>query len=93
MRGGRRLGAGRRSGSLNKRTRAIAEGAAAQGITPLDYLLKILRDETADHSDRYRAAVSAAPYIHPRLVATTVSGGDEPVETHLTFSWLDPERK
>lgn len=37
--GGRRLGAGRKTGSLTKRTRDIAERAAAQGKTPLEIML------------------------------------------------------
>jgi hypothetical protein len=34
-RGGKRAGAGRKPGSLTKKTREIAERAAADGITPL----------------------------------------------------------
>lgn len=39
----------------------------ADGITPLEYMLKILRDETADPLRRDDMAKAAAPYVHPRL--------------------------
>ena len=40
--GGARTGAGRKEGSLTKRTRAIAEVAATQGITPLEVMMKTM---------------------------------------------------
>jgi len=42
-RGGRRPGAGRKKGSATKRTRAIADRAAREGITPLEVMLKTMR--------------------------------------------------
>ena len=33
-------------GAANKRTREIAEAAMAEGITPLEYMLAVLRDES-----------------------------------------------
>lgn len=43
----------------------IAE-AAAENMTPLDYMLKVMMDDKADPLRRDRMAVSAAPYMHPR---------------------------
>ncbi len=40
--GGSRVGAGRKEGSLTKRTREIAEVAAAQGITPLEVMMSTM---------------------------------------------------
>ncbi|MBU3617661.1 hypothetical protein [Polynucleobacter sp. JS-Fieb-80-E5] len=40
--GGARPGAGRKEGSLTKRTREIAEVAAAQGITPLEVMMSTM---------------------------------------------------
>ncbi|CAM3633482.1 hypothetical protein [Polynucleobacter arcticus] len=40
--GGKRLGAGRKTGSLTKRTRQIAEALATQGITPLEVMMKVM---------------------------------------------------
>jgi hypothetical protein len=41
-RGGARPGAGRKTGSLTKRTRQIAEAVATQGITPLEVMMKVM---------------------------------------------------
>ena len=43
MPGGRREGAGRKPGTANKRTREIANEAAANGITPLEVLITSMR--------------------------------------------------
>jgi len=40
--GGARPGSGRKEGSLTKRTREIAEVAAAQGITPLEVMMSAM---------------------------------------------------
>ena len=40
--GGARVGAGRKTGSLTKRTRQIAEAVATQGITPLEVMMKVM---------------------------------------------------
>jgi hypothetical protein len=66
-RGGARKGAGRKAGSSTKRTREIADRAAEEGITPLEYMLQVMRDETNDPRERLNAAVSAAPFIHAKL--------------------------
>ena len=42
-RGGKRVGAGRRAGSLTERTRATAERALAEGKSPLEVMLDNMR--------------------------------------------------
>lgn len=37
-------------------------------------MLNILRDREATTADRFEAAKAAAPYVHPRLAATVLSG-------------------
>ncbi len=66
-RGGKREGAGRPAGAVTKRTREVAERALAEGKTPLDYLLDVMRDELREPSERLDAAKAAAPYVHPKL--------------------------
>src|SRR4051794_32588352 len=81
-RGGRRDGAGRKPGSANIRTRQIADKAAAEGITPLEVMLKAMQMHTeAGRWDEAAAiAKDAAPYIHPRLASTTLgSDPDRPL--------------
>ena len=77
-RGGRRPGAGRKPGSLTRRTREIAEQAAGDGITPLEYMLAVMRDSDEPAERRDEMAKAAAPYVHPKLAATELqhSGKD-----------------
>ena len=42
--GGKREGAGRKPGAVTKKTREIAEKAAAEGITPLEVMLGTMRE-------------------------------------------------
>ncbi len=58
---------GRRKGTPNKRTRDFNAAISEAGVTPLEYMLAVLRDEKASSDRRDRMAVAAAPYIHPRL--------------------------
>lgn len=83
-RGGARKGAGRKKGSATQRTREIADQAAKKGITPLEYLLSVMRKRTGDPKDRLTAAMAAAPYIHPRLSAVEHTGdGGGPINHSL----------
>lgn len=74
--GGARPGAGRKPGSTTRKTREIADRAASEGITPLEYMLNILRDEDANPAVRFEAAKHAAPYIHPKLSSIEAAGPD-----------------
>jgi hypothetical protein len=65
---GRKTG-GRRKGTPNKATAARQAEFAASGLTPLDFMLRVMRDEQADTATRLDAAVKAAPYVHPKLAA------------------------
>lgn len=65
---------GRTKGATNRASAAKAAEVAASGLTPLDYMLTVLRNETADPDDRQWAAQNAAPYVHPRLAAVEHSG-------------------
>src|SRR5262245_53985760 len=67
---------GRKKGTPNKATAAKAAAIAASGLTPLDYLLSVLRDEANPPALRIDAAKSAAPYVHPKLSAVELAGKD-----------------
>ncbi len=70
---------GRKPGTPNRATAAREAEIAASGLTPLDYMLKVLRDVKAPKADRQWAAEHAAPYVHPKLSTTTLHGqGGEP---------------
>lgn len=78
--GGKRPGAGRKPGVPNKASAARAAAVAASGLTPLDYMLAILRDENKTAEQRFAAAQSAAPYVHPRLSSVESKVRHERVE-------------
>lgn len=65
--GGRRPGSGRPKGAAAARTREIADKAALEGVTPLEFMLNRMRDEEVPMDSRFAAAVAAAPYIHAKL--------------------------
>jgi hypothetical protein len=44
----------------------ILAGAAAEGLTPVEFMLAIMRDENADTKSRAWAAEKAAPFVHAR---------------------------
>ena len=46
-----------------------AEAETGAVMLPLDFMLALLRDETASLADRKWAAERAAPYCHPRASA------------------------
>jgi hypothetical protein len=60
---------GRQKGTPNRATAARQAEIAASGETPLDYMLRVMRDETADPSRRDDMARAVAPYVHPKLAA------------------------
>jgi hypothetical protein len=77
---GRKTG-GREKGVRNRKVaqrRAQVDEAVAAGMSPLDYMLMVYRDPTADQSRRDEMAKAAAPYCHHRLSAIehTGKGGD-----------------
>jgi phage terminase small subunit len=45
----------------------VGAEAGAAGITPLDYMLAVIRDPNAGTTRRDRMAIAAAPYCHPRV--------------------------
>ena len=74
MRGGKRSGAGRRKGAPNKATAARQATISASGEAPLDYMIRIMRDESAPVERRDEMAKAAAPYVHPKLAAIEYAG-------------------
>jgi len=60
---------GRQKGSRNKKTIEHEVEQDGSGLTPLAYMLVVLRDEDAEAEDRKWAAQAAAPYVHPRMAA------------------------
>ena len=73
--GGARPGSGRKKGAANKLTEeAVAK--AKDGLSPLDYMLDVLRDERNATDVRLDAAKAAAPYCHPKRNPVDSDGKD-----------------
>ena len=68
--GGYRPGAGRPKGSRSKfRVETMCDieaEAALENLTPLGYMLRIMRDPREDKDRRCRMAIAAAPFCHPK---------------------------
>jgi hypothetical protein len=90
--GGARPNAGRKPGTLNKATKAAREKAEAEGITPLDFMLQVMRDEEATRAERLDMAKAAAPYVHARLssIEAKVDASVEGTLTEIRRTIVDP---
>lgn len=89
-RGGARPGAGRRLGSKSQIARErdiLLHEAMLGGITPLAYMLNVMRDPKQPAARRDNMAALAAPYVHPRLQLQAVAVEDR------RFSSLPPEQR
>jgi hypothetical protein len=71
---------GRKAGTPNKATAAREAEIKAEGLTPLDYMLEVLRNAEETPANRMWAAEKAAPYVHPKLASVEHMGeGGGPV--------------
>lgn len=73
QRGGKRPGAGRKPGSRNKKSAALIEAVEQSGETPLQFMLRVMRDPRKPWDDRMEMAKAAAPYIHAKLSSVEVN--------------------
>lgn len=83
---------GRQKGSKNKApTKAalaqeVAGKAVAAGVSPLEYMLSVMRDPVAEPAVRLDASKAAAPYVHPKLSAVEHTGKDGgPIQIEYTL--------
>lgn len=76
---------GRKKGVPNKASAAQAAAIAASGMTPLDFLLSVMRNGNHDWSTRVDAGKAAAPYVHPKLSSMELTGRDgAPLAVNVT---------
>jgi hypothetical protein len=79
---------------VNRATAEARAAAAKTGELPLDYMLRVMRDPKASNTRRDEMARTAAPYLHPKIVATPIVPppqlGDDN-EIRITF--IDPQGK
>ena len=67
---------GRKEGTPNKATAAREAEIRAAGVTPLEFMLGVMRDDNKAVELRLEAAAKAAPYVHPRLASVAVGTKD-----------------
>lgn len=72
---------GRQKGVPNRATIKRQIEVAASGLTPLEYMLQVMRDKKATQELRLDAAHKAAPFVHPRLSAVEHTG-EMSIHTH-----------
>jgi hypothetical protein len=65
----RRASRRKKKGTPNRASAARERCAQASGLTPLEYLRRIMRNPKLPRSERTDAAKAAAPYVHPRFAA------------------------
>ena len=81
---GTRIG-GRQKGTPNKKTADMIAAIAKGGEMPLDYMLRVMRDQQVEYPRRDDMAKSVAPYLHPRLAAVEHKGdGGGPIQVTIT---------
>lgn len=89
-RGGKRPGAGRPKGSRTKLNEEARRKALEDGISPLDYLLNLMRDEQEKKDVRLDAAKAAAPYVHAKLSSVDVQA-DVKADVSVSAEPMTPE--
>ena len=67
--GGARPGAGQPKKGVQLPAKMILTEAMLSGMSPLEYMLAVMRDPGADEARRDRMAQAAAPYVHARAEA------------------------
>jgi hypothetical protein len=83
-RGGRRPGAGRPKGSRDRRSRELVEAVVGSGVTPLEYMISVMRNEKRPEADRFEAAKACAPpYVHAWLSTSVIDATYDRVNAHV----------
>jgi hypothetical protein len=89
--GGARPGAGRKPGAATAMNEEARKRALEGGMSPLEYLLGVMRDTNQDAARRLDAAKAAAPYVHARLASAEIKA-DVSAKIDVGPSWLPPGR-
>lgn len=91
QRGGKRKGAGRPPGAINRATAAARKMVEETGVTPLEFMLQVMRDANATRAERLDMAKAAAPYVHARLSAVEAKVEVTEQVEEVRWSIVDPE--
>lgn len=66
---------GRKAGAPNKKPRRLAQ-VCNSGVSPMEFLLGVMRNEMAEFKDRLEAAKTVANYVHPKLSSIEMGNKD-----------------
>jgi hypothetical protein len=75
---------GRKKGSRNKGTQELERLRKRSGLEPLDFMLKVMRDETKPDEIRADCAKAAAQYRHAKRAPEDREGKTVPPMVYLT---------
>ncbi len=85
---------GRKKGVKNKSTDERIQSIAASGETPLEYMLRVMRDENTTADRRDDMARAAGPYVHAKLASMEIAGSDGgPLKVELVSFADNPSSK
>jgi len=83
---------GRKPGTPNKATAEKAKQIEQSGLTPLDYLISVMRDVGLDEAKRIDAAKAAAPYVHAKLQPKDEQGSTaQTIVIQGALGWQPPQ--
>jgi hypothetical protein len=68
---------------------ALPETATTE--SPLDYMLRVMRDPTQDDERRDAMAKAALPYVHSRLTSSDAQMPDKE-DGPISFTWKPPQK-
>jgi hypothetical protein len=91
--GHKRVG-GRVAGVPNRVTSDFRDRVLRSGLTPLDYMCRVFRDESEPTSIRLDAAAKVASFVYPRMSTVDVSSDNEQpmIVQILRFSPDEPKQ-
>ena len=89
-RGGARPGAGRKPGTPNRVTAELQAAVAASGETPLDYMLRVMRDAAMDQPRAGRNGKGSCA-VRPRQIGCSGRNASGQRGRVVTFTWLPPD--
>lgn len=90
--GGRQKGIPNKAPSKAALAQAVAKVAVGEGISPLEYMLGIMRDPLANPERRDDMAKAAAPYLHAKLASVEHSGpGGGAIPLSIGVRFVNPD--
>jgi hypothetical protein len=64
------------------------------GETPIEYMLRVMRDRSVEHDRRDKMAAAVAPYVHPKLASIEHAGeGGGPIKHKVEIAFVRTEDK